>query len=99
MKVYMKPRGGGKTTSLIHTSAVTGYPILVSTVTQANHIQKMAEHLGLKIPEPVIITQHWRSTAKLHAGILIDDLDLMLEQILEGYLGTHVIAATMSSDK
>lgn len=40
MKGLFRKRGGGKTTTLVYTSAITGYPIVVPTTINKRYVKK-----------------------------------------------------------
>ena len=100
MKVIKRPRGSGKTTQLIYTSEITGYPIVVSDTTRAENLKKMAKEMNCNIPEPIIFGNFkYQILGKHRDKILIDDLDSMLEFILTEYFQVSVAAVTISTDK
>ncbi len=97
MILFKRKRAEGKTTALIHTSAVTGYPIIVSTIREAKLVLEMADKLGLRIPEPVTYFEHKRIPSFVRQqGLLVDNLDHMLPDILNHYFDGNVVSATMS---
>lgn len=99
MKVIKRPRGSGKTTQLIYTSEITGYPIVVFDTTRAENLKKMAEKMNCNIPEPIIFHNFKHQIIGKHRDkILIDDLDNMLEHILTEYFQISIAAVTISTD-
>ena len=99
MKVIKRPRGSGKTTQLIYTSEITGYPIVVFDTTRAENLKKMAEEMNCNIPEPVIFHNFKHQIIGRHRDkILIDDVDHMLEHILTEYFQMSIAAVTISTD-
>lgn len=103
MKLMIIDRGMGKTTKLIHTSEVTGYPIVVSSQAMVNEIKHKAEKLNCKIPEPITVQDILHG--KLHEcyeceNVLIDEVCLngLLKDALNVYLGCNVVACTCSPD-
>lgn len=90
-----RERGKGKTHDLIITSAMTGYPIVCYNQVQAQNVKDMAEKMGYKIPEPFTYTNYTRCVAA-QPNILIDNLEWFLEDMLDKYFKTHVVAATIS---
>jgi len=98
MEVIARPRGEGKTTELIKTSAKTGDIIVAVNPTMVKHIQQMAKWMGLNIPDPITYDEYlegqiWQG--KTFDGFLIDDLDLLLFKILPPY--KPVRAVTIST--
>lgn len=88
-------RRNGKTTILIHTSFVTGYPIIVNDTAQKKFILDQAKARDLDIT--VYTLREWIEGERLnhlYAGVLIDEAETIIEKALEYYLGTHVIAYT-----
>lgn len=99
MKLIIKGRGCGKTTRLIHTSEVTGYPIAVASKTHARYVMDMAMGMGCKIPEPVTykeLTERGQHEVVGHKRVLADDIDVILHEALSAYLDCDVYCATMS---
>lgn len=85
------------TTKLIKRSAAEGSYILVATKRQANNIFKQASEMGIKIPFPVTIDDYFnhkfRGTDIDRKGILIDDVDLVLQHIFADIL-IHEVTLT-----
>ena len=94
--LIIKDRGTGKSTQLIYTSAVTQYPILTKTKNMADNLLKMADDLGLYIPVP--LTEHDIESRgiKLPENILVDEGYDLIGTALNYYLGTHVVAVTLT---
>lgn len=99
MNIINRQRATGKTTMLIHASAVTGMQIVAMTRQRAAYIKKQADELGCVIPEPI---EYERLTARRYErnpvdyGVLIDEAEGLIEKALERYLGSKVAAITMS---
>lgn len=103
MKLIIKDRGMGKTTQLIHTSEITGYPIVASTEAIVNDIKKQAERIGCKIPEPMSANEllHNKAVGRHeYENILVDEVCIngLLQKALNQYFGRNVIACTCSPD-
>lgn len=84
MHKIIRKRGAGKTTDLIRKSAETGTYILCANRKRALHIQKMADHLGLKIPFPVTVQEYFMSDGFLNSyikSVYIDDADDVLQTV------------------
>lgn len=98
MKILNKERGSGKTTQLIYTSEVTGYPIVTYTEKQANNVSEQAKKLGCNIINPITITNIKTSKRAYQSFqyILLDEAELILQEALESYLGVDIVALTMS---
>lgn len=92
MKVYVMPRGSGKTTALIEESNKTQIPILVSDSRRANDIEYMAKDLGLDIPEPIVVG---RTRGVINTSVLVDDLDSVIGVMFRRF-GYDPKIATMS---
>lgn len=102
MKIYNMDRGRGKTTHLVHISAFTQAPIVTFSFASKRHIIDTAKILGLTIPEPITFNEFKagkfkdkESTYK-RTGLLIDDMESMLEIILSEYFACPVLATTSS---
>lgn len=88
-KIYMGPRGCGKTTALIMKSAETGATIIAPSRYMADCIRGQAKEMGYDIPEPLSVDEflHIRQnpgfmkTNILHKGVLIDEAQIILQLI------------------
>lgn len=78
MKGLFRKRGGGKTTALVYTSAITGYPIVVPTTINKRYVKDMAQRAGVSIPEPIVMSEDTRG--RRISGVLIDNA----EEIIRG---------------
>lgn len=93
-------RSSGKTTKLIYVSALTGYPIITPTKSNAEFIKKQAGILGVKIPEPISATtlkMLSRGWIDINDKFLIDDADSIIEQALKEYLHCTPVAAVINN--
>lgn len=99
MNLLIKDRASGKTTGLIYTSEATQYPIVTFNRISINYIKKMAEDMGCLIPEPLCV-EDFRSCyarrRRLPDNVLLDEAGFVIGDALNAYLGTNVIAATMT---
>lgn len=90
MNITIGERCSGKTTKLIKRSNVIGIPILTATKFRAEALYRDAERMGLKIPSPITIEKYLRDrdTFKysdvFRGGLLIDDVEDVLQQIFAG---------------
>ena len=98
MNWFIKNRGRGKTTALVFTSSVTGYPIITSTRIQADRIKGYAKELDLEIPEPIVFdsTYDFKTRGCRFEKVLVDEAKTLIERALENMLGQKVAAVTMS---
>lgn len=96
INLIIKDRGTGKSTQLVYTSAVTQYPILTKTKDMANNLLKMADDLELYIPVPLTENDIKSRGIKLPENILVDEGYDLIGTALNYYLGTHVVAVTLS---
>ena len=96
MKGLFRKRGGGKTTALVYTSAITGYPIVVPTTISKRYVKDVARRVGVSIPEPIVMSEDARG--RRIGGVLIDNA----EEIIRAYAAEHfnapVIAYTITVD-
>lgn len=96
INLIIKDRGTGKSTQLLYTSAVTQYPILTKTKNMADNLLKMADDLELYIPVPLTEHDIESSGIKLPENILVDEGYDLIGTALNYYLGTHVVAVTLT---
>lgn len=97
MNLINKPRGTGKTTQLVYTSATTGYPIVCHNCAMVGDIQKMAEELGCDIPKPVTVAEMRSSMnrgSKKYENVLVDEIMFFFDAAVKEYLGANVVACT-----
>lgn len=92
-------RQSGKTTLLIHSSFVTGYPIIVTDTSRKKIVLDQAKEQDLDIR--VYTLREWNGNRQAilnhtYNGVFIDEAEEVIENALEYYLGTRVIAYTES---
>ena len=94
--LVIKDRGTGKSTQLVYTSAVTQYPIITQHRTSIIHLMDLANELGVVIPTPMTVDDY-RARGRIHENhILIDEGYDLIGEALDAYMGTHVVAVTLS---
>ena len=88
-KIYMGPRGCGKTTVLIMKSAETGATIIAPSRYMADCIRRQAKEMGYDIPEPFSVEEifrmkqnkHFMNTDIMRKGLLVDEAQTALQLI------------------
>lgn len=95
MKLIIRERGTGKSLELLHASEMTGYRIITHTEQHAHELYEAAKKLNLDIPQPTS-AYNYKSQRYKDAGILIDDVNIILPTVLEYYFQTPVVGAAMS---
>ena len=94
--LVIKDRGTGKSTQLVYTSAVTQYPIITQHRTSIIHLMDLANELGVVIPTPMTVDDY-KARGRIHENhILIDEGYDLIGEALDVYMGTHVVAVTLS---
>ena len=94
--LVIKDRGTGKSTQLVYTSAVTQYPIITQYRTSIIHLMDLANELGVVIPTPMTVDDY-KARGRIHENhILIDEGYDLIGEALDAYMGTHVVAVTLS---
>lgn len=94
--LVIKDRGTGKSTQLVYTSAVTQYPIITQHRTSIIHLMDLANELGVVIPTPMTVDDY-KVRGRIHENhILIDEGYDLIGEALDAYMGTHVVAVTLS---
>lgn len=92
MKIINLGRGQGKTTRLLYASEFNNIPILVATFQQKDLLVNRAGVLGLKIPEPIVVselmTDRIRNSNAVKKDLLVDEAPMVL-QILLNQLGMN----------
>ena len=94
--LIIKDRGTGKSTQLLYISAITQYPILTKTKNMADNLLKMADDLELNIPVPLTENDIESRGIKLSENVLVDEGYDLIGTALNYYLGTHVVAVTLT---
>ena len=91
------PRGTGKTTKLIHTSEIAGYPILCSNLFMVDNVKKMAEEMRCDIPKPMTVAD-FRHKFHQDENVLVDEIlaNNLLATALNQYISANVVACTMT---
>lgn len=97
MRGIFMGRGKGKTTALVCASAVTGYPILVQTVTQKGYVLQVAKNIGVKIPDP-ICRADCRCGAPV-SGVLVDNAEWLIQEWIAEHIGAPVVAYTATASE
>lgn len=92
MKIINLGRGQGKTTRLLYASEFNDAPILCATYAQAKNLVEMANRIGLKIPEPIIVgeimTNRIQGSHAVNKDLLVDEAPMVLQALLN-QLGMH----------
>lgn len=100
MRVINKERGTGKTTALIYTSSVIGYPILTFSQDSAKLLKLKASQLGVEIPEPLcvsdLITRKTLGIKGIMEDVLVDETLTVLSKLLEVY-NVNPVTVTLTS--
>lgn len=98
MKLLIKDKGTSKTTGLIYASEATGYPIITRSKIQSCYIEDMAKDMGCDIPEPLTVGElHTSRVLPPETNVLFDNIETVIEDAINYYLGARVVCATMSS--
>ena len=99
MKLIDRERGSGKTTKLIYTSEMTGYPIVTQNSQSVEHIIRQAQELGAKIPKPMTVKEMCTARGIRFDKILIDEGFSIIENALKAYFnGVGVATVTFTSN-
>lgn len=94
--LIIKRRGEGKTTQLLYTSATTQYPIIVQNKLQIRFLVDKASELELNIPTPMTVEEFKSTQGMLKNHVLIDEGYDLIGEALSAYLGTPVVAVTLT---
>lgn len=95
MKFINRARANGKTIMLVHTSYVTGYPIVVYSNRMKENVLKVADELNCNV-EVFTAAEFRFMRPKLHNKILLDEGDSIINSALTEYFECDVIATTMT---
>lgn len=97
MHLMNRERGSGKTTKLIYTSEVTGYPIVVRDRRMVDIINEQAAQMGCIIPKCISVDE-LRNMRHKPEQILIDEGVTIINDALQEYLQSDVVAITFTSN-
>ena len=98
MKIINRNRRSGKTTMLIHTAYVTGYPIVVKNSLRAEQVKDQAESLGcgkITVISFAELNTCYPSHNKFD-GVLVDEATDFIEIALERLLMNEIKACTLT---
>lgn len=99
MRLIDRERGSGKTTKLIYTSEMTGYPIVAQNEKSASNILLQAKEMGAKIPKPLTVRELLNSRGIRFDKVLIDEGLSVIEDALKAYFGgVEVATVTFTSN-
>ena len=101
MKIINLPRAKGKTTRLLYASEFQEIPILCVNDRYKEYLIDAAEELGLKIPEPISVTEvvsnRLRGNNIGDNGVLVDEAPMVLQSLLNSFgLKGEVKAITLT---
>lgn len=94
--LIIKDRATGKTTQLLYTSATTQYPIIVQNHSQVKFLLDKATDLNLIIPVPMTVEECKNKRGMNYDHVLIDEGYNLIGEALDAYMGTHVMAVTLT---
>ena len=104
MKIINLGRGKGKTIRLLYASEFNYAPILVSTFRQKDELVDKARKLGLKIPEPIVVSE--LMTSRIQSGhavnkdLLVDEAPMVLQTLLRQFgMRGEVKAITLTENE
>lgn len=94
--LIIKDRATGKTTQLLYTSATTQYPIIVQNHSQVKFLLDKAKDLNLIIPVLMTVEEVKNKRGMNYDHVLIDEGYNLIGEALDAYMGTHVVAVTLT---
>ena len=98
MRIINRGRGSGKTTMLVYTAYITGCPIIVYTEISKSYVLEIAKKMDILDFVDVYTLDEWLrygNRARHNNGVLVDNMDLMMNKVLSDYLNVQVVAGTM----
>lgn len=97
MKIFNLPRQAGKTTRMLYASEYHNAPILCGNECMKCRISETARQLKINIPEPITIHDivNHKVKSQGHRGILVDEMDYVLQSVLTPY-GLDILSATIT---
>jgi hypothetical protein len=96
VNLIIKDRQKGKTTQLIYISEATRYPIVVPFEAQKKYIIELANQMHCSIETPLTIREMKEKGISVETPILFDNIESILGDAVQQYLGAEVFCATMT---
>lgn len=99
MRFINRGRGNCKTTMLVFTAYVTGKPLIVPQQQMKKFTLDTARKMGVEENVQIFTLNEWLKIGRRlerSDGVLIDNVDMIIEDILSKYLGTPITAGTMN---
>lgn len=99
MRFINRGRGNCKTTMLVSTAYVTGKPLIVPQQQMKKFTLDTARKMGVEENVQIFTLNEWLKIGRRlerSDGVLIDNVDMIIEDILSKYLGTPITAGTMN---
>jgi len=99
MKILFKPRAAGKTTEAIKQAAKSGAYIVVTTIKEAQRVQRLAQEMGLHIRMPISFGEFMenRLMGSYPTNIIVDNADMFLQMIFQR-MPVEMITLTKEED-
>lgn len=94
MMVIVGSRHTGKTFNLLKLSHATGIPIAVHSYQRLKQLERQAEQLHLKIPQPELVFTKTMARGTKRRAVLVDEA----QEILQSAIGCDVEIVTVSDD-
>lgn len=103
MKIINLGRGQGKTTRLLYASEFNDVPILCANKNHKSELVWRAKELGLKIPEPIIVSDltsnKFMGQEYRRKDILVDEAPYVLQNLIRQLgMDGEVKAITLTSN-
>ena len=97
MKIVNMGRRNGKTTILIHTAYVTGYPIIVYDKKRAEQVFNQSVKMGFKGVEVITLAEWERfKECGIYKNVLIDEGKDIINEALKTILNANIVGITMT---
>lgn len=93
MKVINKARAGGKTIQLLYLSDFHQWPIICFDKNMSRLLISEANRMGLKIPNPIPISEIMKERNYYVDGYLMDESIACIQQLFDNMLGKDKLKA------
>lgn len=100
MRKVIDKRQSGKTTKLLFTSSVMGFPVLTTTVKRKQVLEDMARRAGLEVNifSLMDIDNGGLKESQFFNKVMVDDADEVLKALIFNMTGKQVEVISLSSE-
>lgn len=95
----IKPRQTGKSTELVKRSAELKIPIITINKTESDYLKRIANNLGLEIPDPICIKIAMNTRTLQSDKVIVDNAEFILNHMMKEICGAEIDTMAMCNDE